>query len=526
MRTPPDSIVFDVAVIGGGIIGAGIARDAARRGLRVALFERDDFGGGTTSASTRLAHGGLRYLASADFRLVRMDLRERETLLHIAPHLVSPLPFLLPFFKGQRFEHLRLRAGMLLYDALSYDKTLPSHHIVRAAGLPDFEPALDRRQLSGGAVFYDAQIHSPERLTIENVVDAVAHGAFALNHTEVIGGVMRGDRLSGVKVRDRLTGDEFEVAARLIVNAAGPWVDLAGQRVAPEHRALIRMTKGVHVACAPFTTTAIVLPSAVDQRIVFAIPWSGYTWIGTTDTDFTGDPASASATDADVRYLIDSVAPLLPEARSATQHWACAGVRALVRSKGSASDVSRMHRIVREAPGLIAIAGGKITGYRAIAEEATDEICRELGLRAASSTRRVPLPGGGAGRSGREALDAIYGSRADRVASLAASEPELDARLAPDYPDIAAQVVFSVREELCARLEDFMLRRSYLGFRPDRGVAAAESASRWMQKELGWSEDRRRDEIARYHFRVAADRPGPTVERHARAAAADRLKSA
>jgi glycerol-3-phosphate dehydrogenase len=525
MRSRPESIVFDVAVIGGGIIGAGIARDAARRGLRVALFERDDFGGGTTSASTRLAHGGLRYLASADFRLVRMDLRERETLLRIAPHLVSPLPFLLPFFRGQPFERLRLRAGMLLYDALSYDKTLPAHRILGEAGVGEIEPALDRRRLSGAALFYDAQIHSPERLTIENVVDAVAHGAYALNHAEVVGGVTQGDRLAGVKIRDRLSGDEFAVAARLVVNAAGPWLDLAGGRVAAAHRPLIRTTKGVHVACAPFTRTAVVLPSAIDQRVVFAIPWAGYTWIGTTDTDFTGDPATASATDADVRYLIDSVAPLLPAARTATSHWACAGVRALVRSEGSASDVSRMHRIVREAPGLMAIAGGKITGYRAIAEEATDDICRQLGVHAASTTRRAPLPGGGPERSGDAGLDAVYGSRADRVVALAACEPGLDARLAPAYPDIAAQVVFAARYELCARLEDFMLRRSYLGFRPDRGIDAAENAARWMQKELGWSDERRRDEVARYHFRVAADRPGPTIERHVRTAT-DKLKSA
>ena len=498
--------VFDLAIVGGGIIGAGVARDAAQRGLSVILVEQNDLGSGTTAGSTRLVHGGLRYLASADFRLVRLDLRERETLLRIAPHLVKPLPFLLPLPRTSGLDRLRLRAGMLLYDVLSFDKSLPSHRVLAAGDLAAFEPALAGNQFQGGALFYDAQVHSPERLTVENAVDASEHGAVVETHTEVVGAVHEAGRLAGVSVRHRLTGREYDVRARVVVNAAGPWFDRVAARMQPSPALRLRTTKGVHLACEPFIHNAVVLESAVDGRVVFAIPWADYTWLGTTDTDFEGDPAAAQATAADVDYLIESVAPHLPAVRTARRYWTTAGVRALVRSEGSESEVSRMHRVVADTPGLISIVGGKITGYRAIAEEVVDVVCRRLGHRRESRTSATPLPGGGVERSGMAHLDAVYGSRAMRVRALVDETPALGERLAPDYPDIAAQVVFSVRHEWCRRVEDFIFRRSYLGFQPDRGLAAVVPVSSWMQRELCWPDARRRADIEDCQRRISRDR--------------------
>jgi glycerol-3-phosphate dehydrogenase len=501
---PPGGAQYDVIVIGGGIIGCGIARDAALRGLKVALVEKHDFGSGTTSGSTRLIHGGLRYLQTGDFALVRLDLRERETLLRIAPHLVKPLPFLLPLPR-RAFGRLRLRIGMHLYDVLSYDKSLPSHRVLRPADLRRAEPALDDSRFHGAALFYDAQCVSPERLAIENVIDAHEHGAVVRNYAEVVGAIRDGDRLAGVTVKDVLGGGTSELRGRVVVNASGPWFDRVAGVIEAAPRPRVRTTKGIHIACENVLHQhALVLESPIDGRVVFAIPWMGYTWVGTTDTDFDGDPGTAAATDDDVRYLMESVTPYLPGLRTARRFWTCAGVRALIRSEGWASGVSRMHAIGTDVPGLVSVIGGKLTGYRAIAEEVVDAVERRLGVDTEPVTGRVKLPGGGAERSGDPHLDALYGSRAHRVRELAYAEPGLDQPLAAGIPDIAAQVAVAARHEWCARVEDFMLRRSYLGFRPDRGAPALAAVVAVLRAALGWSEERAQSEARRYAGRTPA----------------------
>ena len=461
---------FDAAIIGGGIVGAGIARDAARRGLRVALFEQRDFASGTTAGSTRLIHGGLRYLSSGDVRLVRLDLRERETLLRIAPHLVRPLPFLLPLPRDSVIKRVKLRAGMYLYDALSFDKSLPNHHVLDERTLRRIEPALDTTRFSGAALFYDAQVFSPERLAIENLLDAVAHGGIAVNYATVVGPVRSRTRIVGLMVKDGLTGCEWEVRARVVVNASGPWLDRTGACLESEHPRLLRTTKGVHVACERFTEHAIAVESAVDGRLVFAIPWAGYTWVGTTDTDYSGSPETASATQEDVTYLVDSLAPYLPDIRGARQYWTCAGVRSLVTSTQPTADVTRMHRVVSNDAGLISVIGGKITGYRAIAAQVTDLVCRQLGVPRTAATTQAVLPGAADGfdRAGR--LERTYGARAALVRHLVDADRSLGTPLVEGRPEIAAEVVFSTRHEWCVHLDDFMLRRSYLGFATDRGL--------------------------------------------------------
>jgi glycerol-3-phosphate dehydrogenase len=281
---------FDVIVIGGGIIGCGIARDAALRGLHVAVVEQRDFGGGTTAASTRIVHGGLRYLEMLDFRLVRMDLRERETLLRMAPHLVAPLQFVIPFFGPSALSRLRIAAGLALYDALSYDKSLPSHRMLNAAEARSLDPVLGRGDIRGAATYYDARVDLPERLALENALDAERRGAAIFNYAEAAS-ITPDDRGVRVRVRDRLAGYEAEIRARLAVNATGAWVSDG-----------IRKTKGVHIVVPQVTTHALVIFSAIDRRLMFAIPRAGQTWIGTTDTDYEGDPADARATRRDVEY--------------------------------------------------------------------------------------------------------------------------------------------------------------------------------------------------------------------------------
>jgi glycerol-3-phosphate dehydrogenase len=471
----PDQTPCDLIIIGGGIVGCGIARDAALRGLSVVLLEQKDLGSGTTSGSTRLIHGGLRYLETADFKLVRLDLREREILLRIAPHLVKPLPFLLPLPRSW-WGRQRLRIGMRLYDWLSYDKSLPNHRIVGPDELRQLEPALDQSAYAGAALFYDAQCQFPERLALENATDAAAHGAEIRTYTEVREAIHEGDRVVGVRAVNALTGEQRDVRARLVVNASGPWFDDVATKIDRPHPPRVRKTKGIHIACEPCTKHALVLESAVDGRVVFAIPWNGYTWIGTTDTDYQGDPGQAAATEADVHYLIESLAPRLPAIRGAKKYWTGAGVRALVLEEGSESDVSRMHEIATKTAGLVSVIGGKLTGYRQIAEEVVDAVCGQLGHPARCTTSTTPLPGARAHHDGGET-----------------------------HP-LAARIADAVRRQWCASLEDFLLRRSALGFAPDRGAGEAEAVAQALKGELGWSEARRQSEVAAYLARAAADR--------------------
>jgi glycerol-3-phosphate dehydrogenase len=500
---------FDLVIVGGGIIGCGIARDAALRGLRVAIFDRRDFGAGTTAASTRIVHGGLRYLQMLDFKLVRMDLRERETLLRIAPHLVKPLEFVIPIYRRDLATALKLRAGLALYDALSAGNTLPRRRWMNAAGAQPLLPVLHSTNIRQAAAYYDARVDSPERLALENIIDAEAHGAQALNYCEVVGIRTERGRVTAVQVRDTMDATEASVTARAVVNATGAWFDTVAPNLGGHWPASIRKTKGVHIVLPALTKHALVIFSAIDKRLMFAIPRHGLTWIGTTDTDYAGDPADARATRADVEYLIGSVDHVFPTIRISDVLYTTAGIRALVRHRGAESSVSRMHKIVSGPPigaqGVISVLGGKITGYRAIAEEAVDAACRYLGVRdRVSTTAERPLPGAGSLSMDMSEeqipshLSDLYGSRAAAVASLARSAAGLERPLSPKYPDIAAQVVFAVRHERCVRLSDFLRRRTLLGATADQGLDAALPAATLMGAELGWSTQRIDEEVDGY----------------------------
>jgi len=510
----------DLLVIGGGIVGAGIARDAALRGMSVALVEQDDFGSGTSSRPTRLIHGGLRYLEQFDFGLVRSDMREREILLGIAPHLVFPLPFLLPLYRPSFFYQLKLRVGMQLYDALSLEKSLPKRqHLDRAAALAA-EPSLQPDGLVGAWRFFDAQVPLVERLVVENVVDAADHGALVLNHARAVEFLRDGDRIGGARVHDATGARDLGIRARFTVNATGPWLD---ETIAPLRRTkkrLLRLTKGIHLVTRQATQQAHVLFARSDGRLFFVVPWLDATIVGTTDTDYVGDPADAAAEEEDVRYLQAEARHAFPTAPFDEIYFTWAGVRALVREEGVAEgDVSRKHALFdherREGiAGVISVVGGKITAYRAIAEEVVDAVSGKLERRGRSSTSERPLPGARAGNfAAREQelslepatitrLARVYGGRAREVLDLAMADRSLAQPLCPHHHGLVAEVVHAVKAEWAMTLGDVLLRRNNLGLSACQGLDCVDRVADQMAPVLGWDADRRRKEIEAYRREV------------------------
>jgi glycerol-3-phosphate dehydrogenase len=510
----------DLLVVGGGIIGAGIARDAALRGLEVALVEQADFGSGTTSRPTRLIHGGLRYLELFDFALVRSDMREREILLRIAPHLVFPLAFLLPLYRPTFFYQLKLRIGMQLYDALSLDKSLPRReHLDRAATLTA-EPTLEPDGLVGAWRFYDAQVPLVERLVVENVLDAAGHGAHVLNHARVIDFLREGERIVGARVRDIVGARDVEIRARYTVVATGAWLDRTIAPLRKRSEPLLRLTKGVHVVTRRAVEQAHVLFAKSDGRLFFVVPWRDATIVGTTDTDYTGDPATVVASEEDVRYLQDEARRAFPSAPFDEIFFTWAGVRALVREEGVAEgQVSRKHALFDHAKregvqGVLSVLGGKITAYRAIAEEVVDEVSHVLARDGGSRTADEPLPGARAvdlaARPGDLTLDAatrghltsIYGGRAREVLDLVRSDPSLASPLCPHHHGMEAEIVHAVQNEWAQTLGDVLLRRNALGLSGCQALDCVERVADRAGTILGWDQDRRRKEIEAYRREV------------------------
>jgi glycerol-3-phosphate dehydrogenase len=506
---------FDVLIVGGGIVGTGIARDLALRGLKVALVEKNDLASGTSSRPTRLIHGGLRYLEMFDFGLVRTDMREREVLLHLAPHLVQPLQFLMPMYGRGVLYRAKLQAGMQLYDALSFDKSLPTRQWLNKRQLLRVEPGLNPVGLQGAWQFYDGQVSLVERLVVENALDAAQHGGIILTYASAVdflrdelGGVV------GVRVHEHLTDQVVQVRARLTVNATGPWLDLATAGVRAGRKPLLRLTKGVHLVTPSATRKAHVLFAQRDGRLFFIIPWLGYSLVGTTDTDYVGDPTDAAATEEDVEYLVQEAHQVFPEGQFEQIYYAYAGVRALVRIENvQGGKVSRKHALHDHArrdgvPGLVSVVGGKITGYRAIAEEVGDLVARKLGLSRArqSLTDMQPLPGGhlrdletyvsdelwprasasGLDREQAEHLGGIYGSMAPALLTRVEREPRLGERVCAEAPTIAAQLVHAVEAEWALSLGDVLLRRTGLGLRSCQALDCLGTVVEHVGPLLGW----------------------------------------
>ena len=482
---------FDLLVIGGGINGAGIARDAALRGLSVALVERDDFASGTSSRSSRLIHGGVRYLEHGYLHLVFEASRERRILLDTAPHLVQPLAFTWPVFRGDRIPRWKLGAGLWLYDLLATFKNVDRHRSLSAAGVLEREPHVRRNGLRGGALYYDAATNDA-RLTIANIIDAATSGAAIANYCAVTALTRDGARVTGATVRDVIGGGEFAVRARRTVNAAGPWSDTIRQLDEAGHTPGVQGTKGVHIEVPRDRVgnrEAVTVISQVDGRVMFVLPAGAHTIIGTTDTPTVSTPDNVRADEGDVDYLLRSANGTFPDARLTRDDVisAWAGIRPLIASgsTGSPASASREHAIHSSVAGLISVSGGKLTTYRSMSAEVVDVAERALGrspARAITGTRALP-------RSDPDAL-------IRRDVTLA--EP-----VVTGLPHRRADFVCAAESEFACRLGDFMIRRTHVAFETrDHGRAAAPEVARLVAPVLGWTDADITRELATYDAEV------------------------
>ena len=490
----------DLIVVGAGVNGAAIARDAALRGLRVCLVEADDIASGTSAWSSRLVHGGIRYLEHGEVRLVRESLREREVLLRTAPHLVAPYPLLIPFYAHNQRAPMTLRAGMVAYDLLSADKTTPWHRLVGRRGVRRW-PGLATDGWQGGALYHDAQATYAERLAVENVLAALESGAEVRTHTEVVGLLRNDERITGVRAR---TADGAEVVLRapVVVNAGGPSVD-AVLRAGGIERRLIGGTKGSHLVVDPFPgapATGVHHEAQRDHRASLVLPWAGRYLIGSTDLYHEGDPTTVTCSDDEVDYLLGETDRLIPGAGLGPDDvlYSYSGVRPLPHTPaaGSEADVSRDHQFVDHGPahaGLVSVVGGKLTTHRALAEQAVDLVGRRLGVRRRCVTRHVPLPGARCADwpafardlrarspySARttEHLLAVYGVRAADVLALAAGDRRLAEVLPGEDEPLAAEVVHAVTRERAVTLTDVLHRRTMVGLDRSVGLDTAAAAA-------------------------------------------------
>jgi glycerol-3-phosphate dehydrogenase len=504
--------LFDLLVIGAGINGAAIARDAALRGLTVALVEQDDIGSGTTAWSSRLIHGGLRYLEPGEVGLVRESLRERELLLRNAPHLVQPLQFLLPLFAGAGRSPVAIRAGLTAYDLLSPRQSMPRHRMLHAADALRLESGLAHDDLRGAALYWDAQATFPERLALENALDARAHGAQLFTHTRVVALTRAGARISTTG------GAERELSARAVVNATGPWLDELHPSAATQP--LIGGTQGSHIVVGPFVGSpqrAIYSAAHADGRPFFVIPWLGRYLIGATDTRFTGDPGAVVADAKDRAYLLAETIRLFPHAKLTDRHilFSYAGVRPLpYQPRGAEGSISRRHFIYeRERAGTpqFDIIGGKLTTHRRLAEQVVDRVCARLTGRAKCRTAAAPLPGAAkpgnvAARLARDGIDQrvaarlaqLYGARADGVVALGVAAPWLNEPLAAACAVLRAEVAHAFINEAAESLTDVMLRRVMLGLEPGHGLVVLARVVEVAARGRGWDAARCVAEVAAY----------------------------
>lgn len=511
------SSAWDVVIIGGGINGAGIARDAALRGLKVLLLEKNDFGSGTSSWSSRLIHGGLRYLEYGEIPLVYESLRERRVLREVAPHLVTKLRINIPVYDHSKRGLLLLRAGMIAYDLLSLGKSLPNHRVLDRDEFLRNEPGVNPAGLRGGVQYYDAQVAYAERLVIENILAAHDAGACVENYSPVTSIVVENGRVGGVAYRNRQTGQETQAESRIVVNASGPWVDDVLAKTTLPRRKLIGGTKGSHIIVGVFEGApkdAFYVEAHSDGRPFFIIPWNGQYLIGTTDIRYDGDPAEAAASPGEIEYLLEETNRIFPQAKLAIEdiHYTYAGVRPLPRSAGPESAITRKH-IIRhheEAKGLWTVIGGKLTTYRSLAEDAVDRIVRKSGVEARSCSTREELLPGATGLAGTMTMDAglqvsmeskarllaIYGGRTRDILDLVRGEPGLAAEAGPGSRVLAAEVVFAIRFEFARTLVDILHRRTMVGLAPDLGRSAAVEVAEVAAKELGWSEAGKQQQLS------------------------------
>jgi len=527
---------FDVLVIGGGITGAGIARDAALRGLSVALVEKNDYASGTSSKSSKLIHGGMRYLENLECGLVFEASQERRVLRKLAPHLVKPLPFIMPVYRGGSRPYWLIRAGMWLYDILALFRNVKMHRMLSAPKVVKQEPMVGRAGLIGGAQFYDCSVDDA-RLTLATILSAARAGAVAVNYLAVESLLKDKGRIVGVRGRDVLGGACCDVQARIVISAAGPWTDAILQMDEPQTAKRLRPTKGIHIVIRRerVKNKNAVAFAAIDRRLMFLIPWGQFSIIGTTDSDYRGDLDAVPTESSDVAYVLDSFNGAFPDAHltHADIISTYAGLRPLVRQDVASSyKVSREHQVFETRSGLLAIAGGKLTTYRVMARQIVDAAearLKEQGIESRRQGKSGKLQLEGAPAKGvriglikeiEKACEAhrlnwdvaahllnAYGIYYARVLDLIAADASLGARLVPDLAYLKAEVIYAARHEMAMTLCDFLARRTHI-LNEDRaqGLECAPVVAKMMGQELGWSAEEMERQMEMYRRQVELTR--------------------
>lgn len=517
---------IDVLVIGGGVTGAGAALDAASRGLSVTLVEARDFAAGTSSRSSKLIHGGLRYLEQLDFALVREALKERGLLLSkLAPHLVRPVSFLFPL-QHRVWERAYIGAGVALYDTLGGARSVPMHKHLTRTGALELAPALKDDAMTGAIRYYDAQVDDA-RHTMMLARTAAQHGATVLTRTKVTGLLRDGEQIVGAKVIDLETGLEHSIRARTVISATGVWTDDMIQMTGVQFPFHVRMSKGVHIMVPRERLnmdTGLIMRT--EKSVLFVIPWAEHWIIGTTDTEWVLDKNHPTASAADVQYILDHINSLLREPLTrADIVGTYAGLRPLMTGANKeTSKLSREHAVAEPAPGLFVIAGGKYTTYRVMASDVVDAAAERLGSDVAPSvTADLPLLGAvgyqdmltdirGVAARADLPLETVqhllgrYGSLTEGIFDLIAAVPALAEPIAGAADYIAAEAVYAVTNEGALHLDDILTRRTRISIEvPDRGLKAAPEIANLIAPHLGWDAERTNMEINRYYDRVHAE---------------------
>lgn len=496
---------YDVCIIGGGINGAGVARECALRGLSVILLEKNDFASGTSSASSKLIHGGLRYLEQANLQLVFEACHERQLLLKNAPHLVKPLPFLLPIYKNSRRPKWQLKIGLWLYDLLSSFKNIQNHQILSTSDVLAKEPALKKSQLKGGAIYYDAQMND-SRVCLETLLHAKKLGAEIHNYTKVIQLIKDKTHIQSVKVKNTLNKKTATINASLFVNTAGPWSDTIAKKGNKHHKNRVRLSKGVHIITKKITQKhAILLTTKKDGRVYFVIPWENKTLIGTTDTDYHGKPDNIKASKEEITYLLKETNQMFPQLNFTHKDIIStfAGVRPLLTSqKFTTSAVSREHKIF-QFQNLLSLLGGKYTTYRAMTEEVTKKICQQLKKPFTSLTKNMPLYGGSVTNINNfinehypkdnkkhplptkhyQHLIATYGIAYKDVLAILSEKKEYQSLL-KDSHHLKGEVIYAIRVELAKTPEDFLRRRTHISLHHKTKAPCYDEVVKLFKKEL------------------------------------------
>jgi glycerol-3-phosphate dehydrogenase len=531
---------FDLLVIGGGITGAGVARDAALRGLRVALVERRDFAVGTSSRSSKLIHGGLRYLQQGDVGLVMEAAHERRILRRLVPHLARPIQMLVPVHS--RGGYAKISAGLWTYDRMARVLKEERNEMLSRDETLELEPFLRSENLYGAGVYYE-YLTDDARLVVQTITSAAALGATVANYAEVIRFVSAAGQLTGAVVRDTTGDAEFAIRAKVVVNAAGPWVDTVRLLQGDGERPRLHLTKGIHLVLPRerLPVSRIVVMNAPDRRSVFVVPRGPVVYLGTTDTDYEGRYDDPRITLDDVRYLIDAANATFTVDRLDLDDivGAWAGLRPLLHQEGKKpTEISRKDEVMVGPTGLLSIAGGKLTTYRKMAERVVDIVAQRLTERGevlpekTGDSDRVLLCGGEtgddvAGFTTRlatrwpqvpadivERLVTVYGSNGERMVESMVGDPRLAERCAPGLAVTRAEIAYAVREEMAMTLEDVLERRARLFlWDPHNGLTVAAEVARMMGSSLGWDTGRRDAEVAAYQRHVRAVKTfTPTLE--------------